>query len=149
MVVLFTDRGITELRGSRISGKIPSQGSGDGFVKCTVNTSDFLEWEKAKSVCRRTSKIQGCCGVEGSMLVVPPHLKVFLSCDVSEKVELSCSTGLLKCAAAVLQLGFACFTLYRTRSSQVEEYGYAAFWTYRHPICGYVTHQLHGKSVDS
>jgi hypothetical protein len=74
-------------------------------------------------------KIQGCCGSKDltKLCLVPPYLKVFSSWEPSEKVELSCSTGLLKCATAVVQLGFACFTLYRTRSNQIEQYEYAAF----------------------
>jgi hypothetical protein len=126
MVDFFTDRGMTELRSCRISGKVPSEATGDEFVECIIKTNDASEWFKTRGIGPHL-KIHGCSGIKGDLSIVPPYFKVFSNCDASEKVGLSCSSSLLKCATAVVQLCFACFVLYRTRSNQVDEFGYAAF----------------------
>ena len=47
--------------------------------------------------------------------------------DNRAEIQISRSTGLLKIATSVVQLIMSCVTIYRTRGSQLERYGYAAF----------------------
>lgn len=77
---------------------------------------------------KRTEKIHGATTLTypSALVVVPPFVRVVPNCD-TPKVHVSCSNGLLKSATAVVQLLFACLTLYRTKGDQVELYGYAAF----------------------
>lgn len=42
-------------------------------------------------------------------------------------VKLSKSHNILKCMASIVQVIYACFTLYRTRYDQIDRYGYAAY----------------------
>jgi hypothetical protein len=102
------------------------------LVDCVVRIPDYGAVDHSRSVHPNNNKIHGCCwtGVAGSwcpLQVVPPDFRVVSVCPKAHKVELSCSNSLAKCATAVAQVGFACFTLYQTRSNQIEEYGYAAF----------------------
>jgi hypothetical protein len=117
---LRTDR--TELRHCRLRGKLGTPDE-DGFVSCVVRIAfDSL----SRTVTTDSEKIHGGTARDGSLSIVPPSVKVVPNCD-TPKVQLSCSNGLLKSATAVVQVVFACLTLYRTKGDQVEMYGYAAF----------------------
>ena len=121
--------GVSELRGCRIKGKIPPTGDEDGFVGCVVRTKDYWAAYDLGKAHPGQQKIQGCCVLPmyRYLQTVPPDFKVVSLCQDTTKVELSCSNSLVKCGIAIVQVGFACYTLYQTRSNQVEAYGFAAF----------------------
>jgi hypothetical protein len=124
---------LVELRGCRIKGKVPPTVESERFVDCIVRILASDANFNSKEVHPTTNKIHGCCwtgpgGHSLHMQVVPPEFMVVSVCPTRTcKVELSCSNSMAKCATAVVQVGFACYTVYRTRSNQVEDYGYAAF----------------------
>lgn len=119
------DTFLTELRGCRIIGKTPTKRDKDGFIHhCSlVDVDDGID---TRTVKKSTEKIHGASR-ELPFSVVPPNFIVTANCSTAHRVHLSTSNTLLKNATAVAQLLFACFTLYRTRGDQVENYGYAAF----------------------
>jgi len=110
----------------RIRGRVPSTPDENGFVACTFRNDRFEFWG-SRIVNPLFEKIHGGGSAlySDSFVIVPPNLKVVSKCDGN--VVLSCSSGTLKCAAAIVQVGFAAVTLYRARGDQVEKYGYAAF----------------------
>lgn len=57
--------------------------------------------------------------------IVPPdsHVDILDGCSI----HLSKSYNVLKGLAAIIQLIYACITLYRTKGTQLSQYGYAAF----------------------
>ena len=115
----------TELHGCQLKGELANSNAseGDGFVRCAIRILDSPIGER--TVGRITEKIHGATA-SAVLTVVPPFVKVLPNSETT-RVRLSCSNGLLKSAAAVVQLLFACLTLYRTKGGQVEMYGYAAF----------------------
>jgi hypothetical protein len=124
--------GVTELRGCQIKGKVPPTADGEGFVRCLLKTTDCDDLNGLREVSPHINNIHGYCFSDtkhgwGPLRIVPPDFKVASIGPEFCKVGISCSNSLAKCATAVVQVGFACFTLYRTRSNQIEEYGYAAF----------------------
>ena len=118
--------GLTELQGCQLKGKLANSNAseGDGFVRCAITILGSPS--ATRQVSRRTEKIHGANEPSVSLTVVPPSVKVVPNCEMT-RVHLSCSNGLLKSATAVVQLLFACLTLYRTKGDQVGMYGYAAF----------------------
>jgi len=115
---------VTELRGCRLKGKKPPITDDNGCVSIAVRTRFHLN---ARQVNQKSEKIHGAYSSEKKIRVVPPNVKVATRLRTAQKVQLSTSNSLLKSAIAIVQLMFACFTLYRTRGGQVENYGYAAF----------------------
>ena len=84
-----------------------------------------------KGMCRVTPKMERIHGQitglssEYEIHTLPTDAKV--TPLLNGKIELCKSHNVLKWLAAIIQLLFACFTLYRTRGAQVHRYGYAAF----------------------
>ena len=118
---------LTELPGCQLKGKLANSNAseGDRFVGCTIRIVNGQI--VGRIVFRGTEKIHGATAPRSDILtVVPPFVKVVPNSETT-RVYLSCSNGLLKSATAVVQLLFACLTLYRTKGDQVEMYGYAAF----------------------
>jgi len=115
---------VTELRGCRMKGKKPPITDDNGFVSIAVLTRFN---DNTREVNQKSEKIHGAYSSQKRIRVVPSNVKVTNRLRTAQKVQLSTSNSLLKSAIAVVQLLFACFTLYRTRGSQVENYGYAAF----------------------
>src|SRR6266540_5254508 len=62
------------------------------------------------------------------ILPTEPVWQHILLCEERlEDIQLARSRSWFKMAASILQLIYACITLYRTRGNQIERYGYAAF----------------------
>ena len=121
-----------EFHGCRLRGKLPSQDD-DGFKVCRIEMTDELPY---RIINPGYETIQGqsseLAPYRFGLRTLPPYVKV--KSRLSDRTDgrprtipLSCSRNLLKCAAALVQVGFACYTLYRTRSDQTRKYGYAAF----------------------
>jgi hypothetical protein len=111
-----------DLTGCRIRGKAASSRDEEGFVVCTLRQIRSTRLWRLASL--GEEKIHGS-STERWFRVVPPKVEVFNR--TRTKVVLSSSSSMVKCAVAIVQVGFACLTLYRTRSDQVAKYGYAAF----------------------
>ena len=141
---------LTELQGCGLQGKFAnSTPEDDGFVPCAIRMQTH---RPLRPVSQYREKIHGLTPIIGGYVhlsIVPPFVKVVPNCKVTalsyyvgRRVHLSCSNGLLKSAVAVVQLLFACLTLYRTKGDQVEMYGYAAFGD---PLCHHVDSKRDGK----
>jgi hypothetical protein len=103
---------LKEIRGCQLEGK-PTI-SEDGFARCAIKITEG-RWQRI--VTEMWEKIHDATtNHQQDFVVVPPFVP---NCD-TPKVRLSCSNGLLKSAMAVVQLLFACLTLYRTKGEQVE-----------------------------
>lgn len=63
---------------------------------------------------------------EYEFYIVPSNIAVKARYE-NTKIKLSKSHSIIKTVAALVQLAFACFTLYHARGNQIQEYGYAAF----------------------
>jgi len=124
VVMYYAFEHLTELRGCRLKGKKPPITDDNGFVSIAVGERFHLN---ARQVNQKSEKIHGAYSGSETIQVLPPNVKVANRLCTAEKVQLSTSNSLLKSAIAIVQLMFACFTLYRTRGAQVENYGYAAF----------------------
>jgi hypothetical protein len=121
-------QGLTEIRGCRIKGKMPTSAIDEyGFVWCAVK---MRGGHIGRAVSFNSEKIQGVARLTiglGYLSIVPPAFKVVPNCRDISRVELPCSNSVLKSAMAVVQVVFACSTLYRTQGYQLATYGYAAF----------------------
>jgi hypothetical protein len=125
---MFFGHGLTEIRGCRIKGKVPTATIDEyGFVWCPVK---MRGGSFGRAVSFNSEKIQGVARLTiglGYLSIVPPAVKVVPNCWDISRVELPCSNSVLKSAMAVVQVVFACSTLYRTKGYQLATYGYAAF----------------------
>jgi len=113
----------TSLVGCRLRGTVKGTPDEDGFVRCRVLNLGLGSFRVRRAVSQKDEKIQGSS--RKGMYIVPPEVKVFNR--VKGKVVLSSSSSMIKCGVAIVQISFACLTLYRARSDQVAKYGYAAF----------------------
>jgi hypothetical protein len=133
MVRLFDEHRITEgsneILGAQICGKVLAERDPDGFVNdCEISYTPFQS-DYMRIVDTRFDDVHGSHSHDGlEFYSVPPDLAVrWNNCRAYDSQKLSCSSGWFKCAVAIIQVAFACITLYRTRGNQVETYGYAAF----------------------
>ena len=111
------------IRGCRVSGPETSD-EGDTII-------GLAKVGGPKGVCRVTPKMEH---IHGQIVGLSDEYEIHtLPTDArvtplhSGEIELCKSHNVLKWLAAITQLLFACFTLYRTRGTQVHMYGYAAF----------------------
>lgn len=75
----------------------------------------------------RDVRIHGQCSLpQGYYLIRLPE-NVMVSTDGHDPLDIACFHPTTKVILSLMQLGFACVTLYRARGSQLQQYGYAAF----------------------
>jgi len=125
-----------------------------GIMKAAVAISRGRRWGesdlqhalRAKSLCEvvpesvansadreETITSTSACLIHGRVLLPKGYMFRVLSDNIEffplkeGSIELSKSYNILKSVAAIIQLLFACITLYRTRGTQLDTYGYAAF----------------------
>jgi hypothetical protein len=118
---------VTELPRCQIVGKNPPRTNGNVFVSGRVWLEDIILVWRSRLVNKEREHIHGNYSGNKFVRIVPPNVKVRTDCRTTHNFRLSSSYPVLKSAAALIQLAFACFTLYRTSGDQVENYGYTAF----------------------
>lgn len=120
-----------DIPGCRVSGYTSTRGGG-GNVKAEVKVVRTSLSQFTRTVSIASEKVHGDIpeerireGNSYILSIVPHNFKVVPR--YNGKVTLSYSTNTLKCMAAIIQLVFACITLYQVRGDQITRFGYASF----------------------
>jgi hypothetical protein len=111
---------VTELPRCQIVGKNPPRTNGNVFVSGRVWLEDIILVWRSRLVNKEREHIHGNYSGNKFVRIVPPNVKVRTDCRTTHNFRLSSLYPVLKSAAALIQLAFACFTLYRTSGDQVE-----------------------------
>jgi hypothetical protein len=116
-----------EIRGCQLTG-FNYWGKSDGVWQAFFELTEH----NTRAISNDSNLVHSECRLVGDTLdgkyrlgIVPTNIRV--TARHNGNAELSHSTSMLKCIAAIVQLGFACISIYRARQNQVEHYGNAAF----------------------
>lgn len=122
------------VKGCRVLGI--SSRPGGGTLTGTVLIDPLYDaTEQSCNVSPKTENIHGQVVLPDgyALQILPKYVSVSPLTEsssnprVHHELSICCSHNVLKWIASILQLCFACSTLYRTRGTQIGQYGYAAF----------------------